>query len=79
MLFFRSEAHVDEWCAARQAARGEVIPLTVLWQLAQHWYHNRLSPDYRGRTAAEAKTIFTDLGLTSPFWQLHDDPDALQK
>ena len=70
---------MTQWCAAQHAERGEVISLATLWSLAQRWYHNRLAPDYRGRTAAEAKAIFEELGLTSPFWQFHTDPLAPQK
>lgn len=68
-----------QWCQKHQAERGEVISLAKLWALAQRWYHNRLSPTYRGRTAAEAKAIFEELGLTSPFWQFHTNLDAPQK
>jgi hypothetical protein len=50
-----------------------------LWDLSQRWYHNRLSVDYHGRTAAEVAAIFKAMGLTSDFWRLADDPHALQK
>jgi hypothetical protein len=40
-----------------------------IWDLSKLWYHNRLSPDYHGRSAAEIAAIFAQLGLTSPFWQ----------
>jgi hypothetical protein len=38
--------------------------------LARDWYHDRLSPDFRGRTAPQAEAIFRDLGLLSAFWRL---------
>jgi hypothetical protein len=40
-----------------------------VWELSKLWYHNRLSPDYRGRSAGEAADIFRQVGLTSAFWQ----------
>jgi hypothetical protein len=40
------------------------------WNLAKAWYGDRLSPDFRGRTAAEAEAIFRGQGLTSAFWRL---------
>jgi hypothetical protein len=41
-----------------------------VWELSQLWYHNRLSPSYRGRMAAEVEAIFRHVGLHSPFWYL---------
>jgi len=55
------------------------MSLSQLWELSQIWYHNRLSPDYRGRTAADVEAIFKSLGLTSPFWQTQGDLTAPQK
>lgn len=48
--------------------RGESLPLSKVWELAQAWYHNRLDPGFRGRSLEEAGAIFRALGLTSPFW-----------
>lgn len=69
MLFFRSEDAVDRWCARNGMARGESLTITQLWELSKRWYHNRISPDYHGRTLSEIVTIFEEIGLTSPFWQ----------
>jgi hypothetical protein len=60
-------------------ARGEVMSLAKLWELSQLWYHNRLSPDYHGRSAAQVQDIFKQVGLTSSFWQTQGDPAAPQK
>jgi Alkylmercury lyase len=68
MLLFRSEEDVETWCDQTGRALGEVLRLEQVWALSKVWYHNRLSPEFRGRTAAEAEGIFTDLGLSSPFW-----------
>jgi hypothetical protein len=70
MLFFRSEESLDEWLESRGAARGATLSIDELWELTKRWYQNRMSPEYRGRTAAQAEAIFRDLGLTSPFWRL---------
>ena len=78
-MFFRSEDAVNAWCARENQARGEVLSIGVLWQLAQLWYHNRLSVDYHGRTMAEVQIIFQQLGLTSAFWQSSADLNAPQK
>ena len=71
MLFFRSEEHVDKWCADWRFERGAVLHLGQCWRLAKIWYGtDRRDPDWRRFTAQEAQAIFTDLGLTEPFWSL---------
>jgi hypothetical protein len=42
----------------------------VAWDLAVAWYRDRLAPDWRRRTPAEVQALFTELGLTDPFWRL---------
>ena len=69
MLLFRSEDEIDAWCAARAEPRGEALSLGSVWVLSQAWYGNRLSPSHRGRTIKEARRVFAEVGLTSPFWQ----------
>ncbi len=49
---------------------GAVISLSTAWALAQAWYSDRLDPAWRRRTVAEAQAVFTELGLTDPFWRL---------
>jgi len=40
MLLFRSEGHVDEWLGGR--ARGKIIPVLKLVELAYAWWGDRL-------------------------------------
>ena len=70
MLLFRSEEHVERWCRDRGDPKGGVLTLEQLWQLASIWYRNRLTPDWRRRSAEEAQEVFSSLGLTGEFWQL---------
>jgi hypothetical protein len=70
ILFFRSEDDVARWCSRTGKPRGEILSLDQSWSLARAWYGDRLSPDFRGRTAAEAEAIFRGEGLTSAFWRL---------
>ena len=69
MLCFRSEAAVDSWCERRDIARGAVMSLELVWALAQAWYGDRASPDWRGRTTAEAQAVAESLGLRGDFWK----------
>lgn len=55
------------------------MSIPQVWELSKRWYHNRLSPEYRGRTAAQVQEIFRGLGLASAFWGFSGDPAAPQK
>ena len=70
MLLFRSEEHVDRWCAERKLQRGAVFSLEQGWRLAQAWYGDRLDPQWRRRTVDEAQAVLAALGLQGPFWTL---------
>jgi hypothetical protein len=69
MLLFRSEAQVQEWCATWQVKRGQVLPLSQVWELSKAWYADRMHPDFRGRTPDKVVQIFESVGLISPFWK----------
>jgi hypothetical protein len=70
MLFFQSEEYLNQWLAAKDAKRGAVLSIPQLWDLSRHWYHNRLSPGYHGRTVEQVQEIFNEAGLTSGFWKV---------
>jgi hypothetical protein len=71
MLFFRSEEHIDPWCATWRLPKGAVIPLTKGWELARAWYdEDRSDPAWRRRTLEETEAVFATLGFTSAFWRL---------
>jgi hypothetical protein len=68
MLLFRSEETVNQWCAARNIPRRPIVNLEQLWQLAVHWYANRLTVESRRPASDEMGSIFNSLGLSGPFW-----------
>jgi hypothetical protein len=70
MLFFRSEECLDQWLESSHLKRGAVLSIQKIWELSQRWYHNRMSPDYHGRTAGQVQEIFKQTGLTSEFWRV---------
>jgi len=72
MLFFRSEEALDDWCTATRHPRRPTATLPQLWQMAEAWYSNRLSPQARRPDASEIRQIFARIGLTDAFW----DPQA---
>ena len=67
MLCFRSESEVDAWCERRAIRRGAVMSLEQTWNLARVWYADRASPDWRGRTPAEAEEVVRSVGLVGDF------------
>jgi len=68
MLFFRSEEYLKQWLDARRVSHGAVLSVEKVWELSQHWYRDRLSPEYHGRTTEQVLGIFKRLDLTSEFW-----------
>ena len=70
MLFFQSEEELNKWLISRKAQRGAVLSIPQLWELSQRWYHNRMSPEYHGRTVEQVQEIFKAVGLTSEFWRV---------
>ena len=72
MLLFRSEQHVDNWCRQWNRPRGGTLTLQQGGKLAQLWYGDRLSPDWRPLTMAEAQEVFAQVGLVGEFWKLSE-------
>jgi hypothetical protein len=70
MLLFRSEQHVDRWCAQWRRPRGGTLSLLQGWKLAVEWYGDRLSPTWRSKTVQEAQAAFARIGLVGDFWEL---------
>ena len=69
MLLFRSEEHVDRWCAMRGIERGAVFTPEQMWSVAQRWHGRRLDRDWRRFTPDEAQAVFDAAGLTGSFWR----------
>jgi hypothetical protein len=73
MLFFRSEEHVQRWCAANAVPQRPIITLDQLWFLAVTWYGNRLTVESRRPGPDEMAAIFAEVGLEGPFWDPKSD------
>jgi hypothetical protein len=46
------------------------VPLEQAWRLAQAWYGDRLTPQWRRRAEKESQALLASVGLTGPAWQL---------
>jgi hypothetical protein len=60
-------------CGAQYSAASAGEPGAQLWQLAVHWYANRLTVESRRPAPDEMISIFASLGLTGPFWDPKSD------
>lgn len=69
-MLFRSEEDVRAWCEAQGLPVGGVLSLETAWRLAKAWYHDRLEPAWRRKTAEEVRGLFGELGMTGAFWEL---------
>jgi hypothetical protein len=70
MLLFRSEEHVGRWSGRLRIPTGATLTPQHGWRLADAWFEDRLSSDWRRKTPGEARAIFDGIGLTGPFWDL---------
>ncbi len=73
MLFFRSEEHVQQWCAALGSPVRPVVRIDQLWVLATTWYATRLQENSRRPQPDEMRGIFAGLGLEGDFWDPRSD------
>jgi hypothetical protein len=70
MSLFRSEEHVDRWLRDTRHAKGAVVPLAQVWELARAWYGDPRDPSWRPRTRDESQAVIASVGLTGEFWEL---------
>ncbi len=70
MLMFRNEAQVDDWCASRGIAKGDVRPIAQIWSFAAEWYARHADADWKKWSVGEAAEMFRRHGLSGPIWAL---------
>jgi hypothetical protein len=70
MLVFKNEEQIDEWTKRHGIPKGDIQPITSVWQFARKWYGNHLNPNWEKWTMQEAKDIFFEFNLTNRIWDL---------
>jgi len=70
LLLFRSEEHVDRWCAERRIPRGAAVALDQLWRLTGPWYADRLDENWTPRRPDVVEQLLAAAGLTGDFWRV---------
>jgi hypothetical protein len=73
MLFFRDEAEVSAWSAARGLPKGDVRPIQQVWAFAAEWYGRHAAVDWVKWSVAEAAEMFRRHDLTGPIWTLPNE------
>lgn len=61
---------VETWLERTGHARGYVMDLATLWDLASDWYTGRLDRGYQRREPAAAADYLRSVGLSGDFWGL---------
>lgn len=70
MLLFRNELQVQDWCASRGIAKGDVRPIEQVWAFAAEWYARHADANWEKWSVREASELFQRHGLTGPIWTL---------
>jgi hypothetical protein len=70
MLLFENEKQIDEWSQRHRISKGDIQPITKIWEFSKVWYGNHLNPNWKKWTTEEAQQIFEKFGLTDDIWKI---------
>ncbi|GAA3766092.1 hypothetical protein GCM10022270_27600 [Terriglobus aquaticus] len=70
VLPFRSHNDINQWCERHGQTYGEAVTLERTAALARRWYGPYARASWRKWTVEQAREIFNESGLTSPFWEI---------
>ena len=70
MLVFKDEEQINNWTTRHNIAKGDIQPISNVWEFSKKWYGNHLNPEWEKWTMEEAKEIFLQFGLTGNIWDL---------
>ena len=70
ILFFTGESKVEEWCARHRRPQGVLLDMRKAIGLADRWFGDYASPEWRRKTPDQALAIFEELELDPEFWTL---------
>jgi hypothetical protein len=70
VLLFENAEEIEVWCRKHRIAKGDIQPITKIWEFSKVWYGNHLNPEWQKWTAAEAKGIFEQFELIDDIWKI---------
>jgi hypothetical protein len=73
ILFFTSESRAKEWSKRHGRPQGALLDMPKAIALAEHWFGDYASPEWRRKTPERALAIFQELDLDPKFWKLESD------
>jgi hypothetical protein len=72
MLLFQNEAEVDSWSIRHNIPKGDLQPISRIWEFSKVWYGKHLNVDWKKWNTKEAKELFQKFELTSRTWDLEE-------
>lgn len=73
MLVFKSEKQIDDWVKQHNISKGDIQPISKIWEFSKEWYGNHLNVDWKKWTMQEAKEMFAKFKLEHEIWNLEDE------
>lgn len=70
MLVFQDEQQIDAWTKRHAIPKGDIQPITNVWEFSKKWYGNHLNSGWEKWTMDEAKQIFAEFNLTGRTWEI---------
>jgi len=70
ILFFSSEERIDAWCSRHGHLKGSILKIATGVALAESWFGDYASPEWRRKGPEQATNIFSALGLDPSFWNI---------
>ncbi len=73
MLVFKNEKQIDEWVKKHNISKGDIQPISKIWEFSKAWYGKHLNVDWKKWTMQEAKEMFVKFKLEHEIWNLEDE------
>ena len=73
MLIFENEEQIDNWVKQHNIPKGDIQPISRIWEFSKEWYGNHLRPDWKKWSMQEAKEMFVKYNLRHEIWKLDDE------
>ncbi len=70
ILFFSSRARIEVWSKRHGHPIGSILDIKTGISLAERWFGDYASQEWRRKTPDQAAIIFDELGLDRSFWDI---------
>jgi hypothetical protein len=70
ILFFSSQEKINGWCKRHGHPTGSILDIKTGVGLAERWFGDYASTDWRRKKPDQAARIFHELGLDRSFWNI---------